>query len=57
LSLTAQYKTTDTELPWRWMAPESIRMGVFTSDSDVWMFGVTFWEIMTLGGIPYPGGL
>ena len=39
----------------KWAAPESIANGVFSTRSDVWSFGIIFYEIVTFGTMPYPG--
>ncbi|XP_068580605.1 protein tyrosine kinase 2 beta, b [Cebidichthys violaceus] len=47
------YKASVTRLPIKWMAPESINFRRFTTASDVWMFAVCMWEIMSCGKQPF----
>uniref|UniRef100_A0A674B8V9 non-specific protein-tyrosine kinase n=1 Tax=Salmo trutta TaxID=8032 RepID=A0A674B8V9_SALTR len=47
------YKASVTRLPIKWMAPESINFRRFTTASDVWMFAVCIWEILSQGQQPF----
>ncbi|UJR35517.1 hypothetical protein I4U23_028271 [Adineta vaga] len=49
------YKASKGKLPIKWMAPESINFRRFTHLSDVWMFAVCLWEILTMGKKPFQG--
>jgi serine/threonine protein kinase len=39
--------------PLKWFAPECIYYYKFSSKSDVWSYGVTLWEVMSRGDMPY----
>lgn len=47
--------TAHRRIPFAWCAPESLRVGSFSHSSDVWMFGVTMWEMFTYCEEPWLG--
>lgn len=47
--------TAHKRIPFAWCAPESLRVGTFSIASDVWMFGVTLWEMFTYCEEPWFG--
>lgn len=50
------YKAGENDaIPVRWMPPESIFYNRYTSESDVWAYGVALWEIFSHGMQPYYG--
>ena len=40
-------------VPFRWMPPESLLRRRFSEASDIWSFGVTAWELLSGGNLPY----
>ncbi|KAH8391714.1 hypothetical protein KR009_008108, partial [Drosophila setifemur] len=41
--------------PVRWMPPETLTLGIFTTASDIWSFGIVLYEVISCGSYPYQG--
>uniref|UniRef100_A0A667YN42 Tyrosine-protein kinase n=1 Tax=Myripristis murdjan TaxID=586833 RepID=A0A667YN42_9TELE len=41
------------QVPVKWTAPEALNYGRYTTESDVWSFGILLWETFSRGVTPY----
>ncbi|XP_035273383.1 tyrosine-protein kinase Fes/Fps [Anguilla anguilla] len=41
------------QIPVKWTAPEALNYGRYSTESDVWSFGVLLWETFSRGTSPY----
>ncbi|KAK5986412.1 Inactive tyrosine-protein kinase kin-32 [Trichostrongylus colubriformis] len=55
LDYDAIYTASRGKLPIKWLAPESINYREFSMASDIWMYGVCVWEILSWGAKPWQG--
>ena len=52
---TDYVKQERKNLPWKWMDIHFYETNVLTLSSDIWSFGIVFWEMLSLGRFPYAG--
>lgn len=49
----AYYQLHKKSIPLRWLSPEAINENTFTTESDLWAFGVLLWELFSYGKLPF----
>ncbi|XP_062868671.1 tyrosine-protein kinase Fes/Fps [Trichomycterus rosablanca] len=42
------------QVPVKWTAPEALNYGRYSTESDVWSYGVLLWETLSRGMTPFP---
>ncbi|XP_072942259.1 vascular endothelial growth factor receptor 1 isoform X2 [Epargyreus clarus] len=47
-------KQENSPLPIKWLAVECMTDRIFSTQSDVWAFGIVLWELFSLAKTPYP---
>jgi serine/threonine protein kinase len=44
-----------SQVPVKWLAPETLQQRKYNHKTDVWSYGILCWEVYADGADPYPG--